>query len=341
MMSNIFKARADIDEIVVFYSENITTKEKLLSDLKCSFASTIINRDFRLERGDEYKRGAYLSPLKIENTQITECTSEEINGLGFEERKKGSNSWIIHRLLNDALDRYSKLNSDIYFAGINKGYIILFNKDELNGDYTRELIERVQNVENDIPEKFMVFNPQIRLGFRLFHRAYLEADNYYIFAVIEPILDFRIELNLKTLSYYMQNIEYNNYKVYFTYKPESERESKHFILKGISEEGGKKVALLRSLDNGNEVVVKEDKWDYVKLNRVYSSFFYKEKLKELFEIEYRKLRDIRVNFLNNLRKNNIIKENIKGINKKFYNNVTLGGSKFELTEHYLEFATEI
>jgi len=43
-------------------------------------------------------------------------------------------------------------------------------------DYARELVERVRNIENDIPDKLMVFSPQIRVGFKVFHRAYLERE---------------------------------------------------------------------------------------------------------------------------------------------------------------------
>ena len=98
--------------------------------------------------------------------------------------------------------------------------------------------------------------------------------------------------------------------------------------------------MFRNIEHGKEIEIKEEKWNYVKLNRVYSSSFYKTKLRELYKIEYEGLRDIRVRYFNNFRKNNVVKDNIGGINKKFYSNIVLSGVKFKLTQHYLEFKTE-
>jgi hypothetical protein len=336
MMSNIFKVRADRDEVLVFYSQNTDTRW-LTSNLVCSFVHTPIHSDFRLEGEGEYRRGIYLVPLKVENSQVVECTNEDVKKLGFEERQMGPNSWVFSRLLNNALYQYSKVNSDVSCSKINKACNIFFGNDELQGDYAKELVEKIRNVENDIPDKLMVFSPQIRVGFKVFHRAYLEGGNYYVFAVIEPVVTFSVKLDLETISSYVQDVGPG--KTYFTYKPEDSKMASLVILEGISSENGKRVALFRDIEHGSEIKIEEEQWKYVKLNRVYSSFFYKTKLRELYEIE-NKLRDIRVRYFNNFRKNNVVKDNIGGINKKFYNNIALSGAKFKLTQHYLEFTTE-
>ena len=337
MMSNIFKVRAECDKVLVFYSQNTDTR-RLTSNLVCSFVYTPIHNDFRLEGEGEYKGGIYLVPLKVENGQVVECTNEDVKKLGFEERQMGPNSWVFSRLLNNALYQYSKVNSDVSCSKINKTCTIFFGNDELQGDYAKELVERVRNIENDIPDKLMVFSPQIRVGFKVFHRAYLERDNYYVFAVIEPVVAFSVKLDLETISNYVQ--DFGSSKTYFTYKPEYSKKASLVVLEGISSENGKRVALFRDIEHGNEMKIEEEQWNYVKLNRVYSSSFYKTKLRELYKIEYGGLRDIRVRYFNNFRKNNIVKDNIGGINKKFYSNIVLSGVRFKLTQHYLEFKTE-
>jgi len=337
MMSNIFKVRADRDKVLVFYSQNTDTR-RLTSNLECSFVHTPIHSDFRLEGEGEYRRGIYLVPLKVENGKVVECTNEDVKKLGFEERQMGPNSWVFSRLLNNALYQYSKVNSDVSCSKINKACTIFFGNDELQGDYAKELVERVRNIENDIPDKLMVFNPQIRVGFKVFHRAYLERDNYYVFAVIEPVVAFSVKLDLETISNYVQ--DFGSSEAYFTYKSECSKKASLVVLERISSENGKRVALFRNIEHGKEIEIKEEKWNYVKLNRVYSSSFYKIKLRELYKIEYEGLRDIRVRYFNNFRKNNVVKDNIGGINKKFYSNIVLSGVKFKLTQHYLEFKTE-
>jgi len=337
MMSNVFKVRADRDEVSVFYTQNTDTR-RLTSNLDCCFVHTPIYSDFWLEGEGEYRRGIYLVPLKVENGQVVECTNEDVKKLGFEERRMGPNSWIFSRLLNNAMFQYSKVNSDVSCSKINKACTIFFGNDELQGDYAKELVERVRNIENDTPDKLMVFSPQIRVGFKVFHRAYLERDNYYVFAVIEPVAAFSVKLDLETISNYVQ--DFGSSKAYFTYKPERSKKASLVVLEGISNENGKKLALFRDLEHGNEIKIEEEQWNYVKLHRTYSSFFYKTKLRELYEIEYEGLRDIRKRYFNNFRKNKFVKDNIGGINKKFYSNITLSGVKFKLTQHYLEFKTE-
>jgi hypothetical protein len=336
-MSNVFKVRADRDEVSVFYTQNTDTR-RLTSNLDCCFVHTPIYSDFWLEGEGEYRRGIYLVPLKVENGQVVECTNEDVKKLGFEERRMGPNSWIFSRLLNNAMFQYSKVNSDVSCSKINKACTIFFGNDELQGDYAKELVERVRNIENDTPDKLMVFSPQIRVGFKVFHRAYLERDNYYVFAVIEPVAAFSVKLDLETISNYVQ--DFGSSKAYFTYKPERSKKASLVVLEGISNENGKKLALFRDLEHGNEIKIEEEQWNYVKLHRTYSSFFYKTKLRELYEIEYEGLRDIRKRYFNNFRKNKFVKDNIGGINKKFYSNITLSGVKFKLTQHYLEFKTE-
>jgi len=337
MMSNIFKVRADRDEVLVFYSQNTDTR-RLTSNSVCSFVYTPIHSDFRLEGEGEYRRGIYLVPLKVENGQVVECTNEDVKKLGFEERRMGPNSWVFSRLLNNALYQYSKVNSDVSCSKINKACTIFFGNDELQGDYAKELVERVRNIENDIPDKLMVFSPQIRVGFKVFHRAYLERDNYYVFAVIEPVVAFSVKLDLETISDYVR--DFGSSEAYFTHKPEYSKKASLVVLEGISSENGKRVALFRDIEHGDEIKIEEEQWNYVKLNRVYSSSFYKTKLRELYKIEYGGLRDIRVRYFNNFRKNNVVKDNIGGINKKFYSNIVLSGVRFKLTQHYLEFKTE-
>ena len=337
MMSNIFKVRADRDEVSVFYTQNTDTR-RLTSNLECCFVHTPIYSDFRLEGEGEYRRGIYLVPLKVENGQVVECTSEDVKKLSFEERRMGPNSWIFSRLLNNALHRYSEINNDVSCSKINKACTIFFGNDELQGEYAKELVERIRNIENDIPDKLMVLSPQIRIGFKIFHRAYLERDQYYVFAVIEPVVTFSVKLDLEAISNYVQ--DFGSSKAYFTYKPERSKKASLVVLEGISSENGKRLALFRDSEHGDEIKIEEDQWSYVKLHRTYSSFFYKTKLRELYEIEYEGLRDIRKRYFNNFRKNKFVKDNIGGINKKFYSNITLSGVKFKLTQHYLEFKTE-
>jgi hypothetical protein len=277
-------------------------------------------------------------PLKVENGQVVECTSEDVKKLSFEERRMGPNSWIFSRLLNNALHRYSEINNDVSCSKINKACTIFFGNDELQGEYAKELVERIRNIENDIPDKLMVLSPQIRIGFKIFHRAYLERDQYYVFAVIEPVVTFSVKLDLEAISNYVQ--DFGSSKAYFTYKPERSKKASLVVLEGISSENGKRLALFRDSEHGDEIKIEEDQWSYVKLHRTYSSFFYKTKLRELYEIEYEGLRDIRKRYFNNFRKNKFVKDNIGGINKKFYSNITLSGVKFKLTQHYLEFKTE-
>ena len=337
MMSNIFKVRADRDKVLVFYSQNTDTR-RLTSNLVCSFVYTPIHSDFRLEGEGEYRRGIYLVPLKVENGKVVECTNEDVKKLGFEERQMGPNSWVFSRLLNNALCQYSKVNSDVSYSKINKACTIFFGNDELQGDYAKELVERVRNIENDIPDKLMVFSPQIRVGFKVFHRAYLERDNYYVFAVIEPVVAFSVKLDLETISNYVQ--DFGPSEAYFTYKSECSKKASLVVLERISSENGKRVALFWDIEHEDVIKIEEEQWNYVKLNRIYSSSFYKTKLRELYKIEYEGLRDIRVRYFNNFRKNNVVKDNIGGINKKFYSNIVLSGVKFKLTQHYLEFKTE-
>lgn len=86
----------------------------------------------------------------------------------------------------------------------------------------------------------MVFSPRIRVGFKVFHRAYLEGGNYYVFAVIEPIVDFSVKLDLETISNYVRDVVPS--ETYFTYKPEHSKKASLVVLEGIRSENGKRVA---------------------------------------------------------------------------------------------------
>lgn len=146
MMSNVFKVRADRDEVLVFYPQTTDTRW-LTSNLKCSFAYTPVYSDFRLEGEGEYRRGIYLVSLRVENGQVTECVNEDVKKLGFEGRQMGSNRWVFSRLLNNTLYQYSKINKinkDVYCSEVNKTCTIFFGNDELQGDYAKELVERVR-----------------------------------------------------------------------------------------------------------------------------------------------------------------------------------------------------